>query len=177
MLQPLRPERREFFVNQTLISMKRNLLFAALLALSLPLTTLAQKAVKARSLEGYFLKSSVKDAAEKPYVWVFDSEEEFKNAFGAAATASLKPSAVNFEKEAVVALAAPKTKQPTILSMNVTQKGETLMVNYKMKPEGAEASFTRQPVTLVAIPKTAATGREVVVYNGKEEVQRIGVQQ
>lgn len=157
--------------------MKRSLLFASLLALSLPLATLAQKAVKARPLEGYFLKSSVKDAAEKPYVWVFDNEEAFKNAFGMAATASLKPSSVNFEKETVVALAAPKTKQPTMLSMNVAQKGQTLMVNYKMKPESETESFTRQPVTLVAIPKTVASGKEVVVYNGKEEVQRIGVAQ
>ncbi len=157
--------------------MKKLPVFTLLLALSLPLATLAQKAVKARSLEGYFLKSSVKDAAEKPYVWVFDNEEAFKNAFGAAATASLKPSAVNFEKETVVALAAPKTKQSTALSMNVTQKGQTLLVNYKLKPESETESFTRQPVTLVAIPTTVATGKEVVVYNGKEEVQRIEAQQ
>jgi len=157
--------------------MKKLPIFTLMLALGLPLATLAQKAVKARPLEGYFLKSTVKDAAEKPYVWVFDNEEAFKNAFGAAATASLKPSMVNFEKETVVALAAPKTKQPTQLSMNVAQKGQTLMVNYKMKPEGEEASFTRQPVTLVAIPKTVATGKEVVVFNGKDEVQRIEASQ
>ncbi len=157
--------------------MRKLPVFALLLALSLPLTTLAQKAVKARPLGGYFLKSSVKDAAEKPYVWVFGDEESFTKAFGMATTASNKPTAVNFEKETVVALAAPKTKQPTMLSMNVSQKGNELLVNYQMKPEGTEGAFIRQPVTLVAIPKTVATGKEVLVYNGKEEVQRIGAQQ
>ncbi len=153
--------------------MNRNLFFALLLALGLPLTTLAQKAVKARPLDGYFLKSAVKDAEEKPYVWVFDDQAAFETAFGMATTASNKPTAVNFEKESVVALAAPKTKQPTLISMNVAQQGDELMVKYLMKPDGPEASFTRQPVRLVAIPKAVASGKEVVVYDGKDEVQRI----
>lgn len=153
--------------------MRKNLFFASLLALGLPLTTLAQKAVKARPLDGYFLKSAVKDAEEKPYVWVFDDQAAFETAFGTATTASNKPTAVNFEKESVVALAAPKTRQPTLISMNVAQQGDELMVKYLMKPDGPEASFTRQPVRLVAIPKAVASGKEVVVYDGKDEVQRI----
>jgi|GEM_PF-5946000 len=149
---------------------KKNLFFASLLALGLPLNTLAQKAVKARPLDGYFLKSAVKDAEEKPYVWEFDDQAAFETAFGTATTASNKPTG---EKESVVALAAPKTKQPTMISMNVAQKGDELMVEYLMKPDGPEASFTRQPVRLVAIPKAMASGKAVVVYDGNEEVQRI----
>lgn len=153
--------------------MKKNLIFASLLALSLPLTTLAQKAVKSRPLDGYFLKSSVKDAEEKPYVWVFNDQASFENAFGTATKAGSKTMTINFEKESVVALAAPKTKVPTMLSMTVAQKGSTVMVKYKMKPESDKESFVRRPVTLVAIPKSVATGKEVVVYDNNQEVQRI----
>ncbi|MCY7349115.1 MAG: hypothetical protein LH606_00375 [Cytophagaceae bacterium] len=119
------------------------------------------------------MKSSVKDAEEKSYVWVFADQASFENAFGMATTASSKPTTINFEKESVVALAAPKTKVPTMLSMNVAQQGSTVTVKYKMKPESDKESFVRRPVTLVAIPKAVATGKEVVVYDNNQEVQRI----
>lgn len=150
--------------------MKKVLVIAGLLTLSLPLTTLAQRAVSARPLSGYFLKSKVKDANEKPYAWVINDQSTLDSAFGTAASASGK---VNFEKESIIAVAAPETDVPTNLSVNVTQKGNEVAVKYRMKPEGETKSFRRRPVMLVAVPKSAVTGKEVVVYDGTEEVQRI----
>jgi hypothetical protein len=147
--------------------MKKAFVFAGLLTLSLPLTTLAQRAVSARPLSGYFLKSSVKDANEKPHAWVITDQSALEEAFG-----STQPTTVNFEKESVIAVAAPETDVPTNLAVNVTQKGNELAVKYQMKPDG-DKSFRRRPVRLVAVPKAALTGKEVVVYEGTEEVQRI----
>lgn len=150
--------------------MKKALTLAGLLAVALPLTTLAQRAVSSRPLSGYFLKSKVKEANEKPYAWVITDQSTLDSAFGTAATVS---SPINFEKETVIAVAAPETDVPTNLSMNVTQKGNEVAVKYQMKPESEKSSFKRRPVMLVAVPKAAVTGKEVVVYAGTEEVQRI----
>ena len=151
--------------------MKKALVIAGLLTLSLPLTTLAQRAVSARPLSGYYLKSKVKDANEKPYAWVISDQSTLDSAFGTASTARNK--AINFEKESVIVVAAPETDIPTNLTMNVTQKGDEVAVKYRMKPESEKASFRRRPVMLVAVPKSAVEGKEVVVYDGTEEVQRI----
>lgn len=150
--------------------MKKALVIAGLLTLSPPLTTLAQRAVSARPLSGYFLKSKVKDANEKPYAWVITDQSTLDSAFGTAATTGNKT--INFEKESIIAVAAPETDVPTNLAVNVTQKGNEVAVRYQMKPQG-DKSFRRRPVMLVAVPKTVVTGKEVVVYDGTEEVQRI----
>ncbi len=106
-----------------------------------------------RLLHNYFVRNNVPDGEWRE---LFTSKKAFNARFGMAAFMGPKgkPSTIDFEQEAVLAVISPKQKQEVSLqAQEVTTAGETLTFSY-IHTMGAPLSYTIRPCLLIAIPLT-----------------------
>lgn len=113
-----------------------------------------EKEVSFRIAEKYFLKN---DAPSLPDPKI-DSAEEFQKFFGSATVMGDdgKPTAIDFQRQFVIAVAKPSTNMATELTpVSLVDDGAgTLTLSYKVE-EGEEQSHTIRPALVVIVSKTA----------------------
>ena len=106
-------------------------------------------------VKNYFFRND----AEIPESPVINSSEQFESLFGAAAFMGKggQPTAVNFEKEFIIAVVNPETDcQTELVPESLRMEGGELIFTYQ-ENVGEEQSWTMQPVLLVKVERKYMT--------------------
>lgn len=97
----------------------------------------------------YFIKNDVDELPNK-----INSREEFEKYFGTAALMGKdgKPTAIDFEKEYVIAVTVKASNKSIELQpISLTKAGEEINFDYSVT-EGGETRYTSQPVLIIIVP-------------------------
>lgn len=133
--------------------MRRVLLFLAT-ALAFPSCNHSSD-IPFEEVNNYFFRND----AEIPESPVINSSEQFESLFGAAAFMGKggQPTAVNFEKEFIIAVVNPETDcQTELVPESLRKEGGELIFTYQ-ETVGEEQSWTMQPVLLVKVERKYMT--------------------
>ena len=112
--------------------------------------------IKYTTLENYFVRNDV-DCSKQQRL-IINNKAEFEKYFGMAAHMGGMPTAVNWNKQFVIALVMPETKRATaIYPVNVKATGNNILVfSYQVK-KGDNMSHKIVPFIAVAVDKPAST--------------------
>ena len=108
------------------------------------------------TLENYFVRNDV-DCSKQQRL-IINSKAEFEKYFGMAAHMGGMPTAVNWNKQFVIALVMPETKRATaIYPVNVKATDNNILVFSYMVKKGDNMSHKMVPFIAVAVNKPAST--------------------
>ena len=108
------------------------------------------------TLENYFVRNDV-DCSKQQRL-IINSKAEFEKYFGMAAHMGGMPTAVNWNKQFVIALVMPETKRATaIYPVNVKATDNNILVFSYMVKKGDNMSHKIVPFIAVAVNKPAST--------------------
>lgn len=108
------------------------------------------------TLENYFVRNDV-DCSKQQRL-IINSKAEFEKYFGMAAHMGGMPTAVNWNKQFVIALVMPETKRATaIYPVNVKATDNNILVFSYMVKKGDNMSHSMVPFIAVAVNKPAST--------------------
>ena len=108
------------------------------------------------TLENYFVRNDV-DCSKQQRL-IINSKAEFEKYFGMAAHIGGMPTAVNWNKQFVIALVMPETKRATaIYPVNVKATDNNILVFSYMVKKGDNMSHKMVPFIAVAVNKPAST--------------------
>lgn len=115
------------------------------------------------TLENYYVRNDVDFSKQRRLI--FDNEQDFESFFGKAATMGGLPTAVNWNKQYVVAIVLPETKRATAIEpVSVKVANDNVMVfSYHVK-KGDKMAHSMVPFTAVAIEKPASATKMTVFY-------------
>ena len=109
--------------------------------------------------EGYFFKTGQPIPTD---AIVIQTKEDFEKRFGYATTMSRRPTEIDFEKQAVIAIVLPETDCATEIKIDsVTSKGDDLEVLYSVQV-GEKQSYTIQPLSMILVNKDLVKGNVVL---------------
>ena len=108
------------------------------------------------TLENYFVHNDV-DCSKQQRL-IIDNKADFEKYFGMAAHMGGMPTAVNWNKQFVIALVMPETKRATaIYPVNVKATDNNILVFSYMVKKGDNMSHKMVPFIAVAVNKPAST--------------------
>ena len=119
--------------------------------------------IRYTTLENYFVRNDVDCSKQRRLV--IDNEQDFDAFFGKAATMSGLPTAVNWNKQYVVAIVLPETKRATAIepiAVKVTDN-DVMVFSYHVK-KGDKMAHSMVPFTAVAIDKPASDTKMTIFY-------------
>ena len=119
--------------------------------------------IKYTTLENYFVRNDV-DCSKQQRL-IIDNKADFEKYFGMAAHMGGMPTAVNWNKQFVIALVMPETKRATsVTPVNLKVADNGVMVfSYQVK-KGDKMSHSMVPFTAVAVDKPASTQEMQIFY-------------
>ena len=115
------------------------------------------------TLENYFVRNDVDCSKQRRLI--LDNQQDFDAFFGKAATMSSLPTAINWNKQYVVAIILPETKRATSIepvAVKVTDN-DVMVFSYHVK-KGDKMSHSMVPFTAVAIDKPASNSKMTIFY-------------
>lgn len=119
-------------------------------------TTATTASIPYETANNYFVKNSFKQGMLKnPKI---ESQAAFEQYFGAAPVMgdNGKPTAIDFNKQYVIAVIPPATSNSaTLAATSLKQSGKTITLTYSYK-EGAKQTFTSQPSLILVVDKKYA---------------------
>ena len=115
------------------------------------------------TLENYFVRNDVDGSKQRRLI--FDNQQDFEAFFGKAATMGGQPTAVNWNKQYVVAIVLPETNRATSIEPVAVKVADDKITvfSYHVK-KGDKMSHTMVPFTAVAIDKPASATEMTVFY-------------
>jgi len=105
-----------------------------------------------REAKNYFFRND----AEIPANPLVETQEQFETLFGMATTMGPdgKPTAIDFDKEFVIAVVPGETNRPTTIEPKGLYKaGDSLVFNYKLNQKDEDQGFTTQPVFIAIVSR------------------------
>lgn len=101
--------------------------------------------------EHYFLRNNV-DARKVPVQ--IKTQAEFDRYFGMAAVMGGQPTAIDFDRQFVIAIVLPETTHSTAIHPGpLTDAGESLQLEYRVSVAPEENTWTSVPVSLLIVDK------------------------
>lgn len=117
-----------------------------------------------KEAEHYFLRNDT-DGRSVPAE--ITTRRELERHFGMAAVMGGLPTAIDFEREFVIAIVLPETNHGTTIHPGtLTDEGDALKLEYRVSTAAEENSWTQVPVSLLVVDKKYDRGR--VVLDRKE---------
>ena len=115
------------------------------------------------TLENYYVRNDVDCSKQRRLI--FDNEQDFEAFFGMVATMGGLPTAVNWNKQYVVAIVLPETKRATAIEPIAVKVAEdnVIVFSYHVK-KGDKMAHSMVPFTAVAIDKPASAAKMTVFY-------------
>ena len=138
--------------------MKKLLLTACICAILAACSTASK--VEFAEANGFFFKNNQPTPTE---ALVIRNTAELEEHFGYATTMSSRPTAIDFTKQAAIAIVLPVTDHDTQISVaEVTAKGSDLEVAYTVKT-GEKQSYSIQPLAILVVDKALVNGKVTAV--------------
>ena len=117
-----------------------------------------------KEAEHYFLRNDT-DGSKVPVK--IETRQEFDRHFGMAAVMGGLPTAIDFEREFVIAIVLPETNHSTTIHPGkLTDEGDSLKLEYGVSTGVEENSWTQVPLSLLVVDKKYDRGE--VVLSRKE---------
>ena len=92
------------------------------------------------------------------------TQKEFARHFGMAAVMGGQPTAIDFDRQFVIAVVLPETNHTTTIRPGIlTDEGEALKLEYGLSISPEENTWTAVPLSLLVIDKRYERGNVVLV--------------
>jgi len=119
------------------------------LALCLIAALACESGVPYKVADHYFFRNDA-TIPENP---IITTQDEFESLFGMAAVMGGLPTAIDFEKEFVLALVLPETDCPTTIHpKSLSAEGDTLTLTYKLDIK-TKYTYTMQPCSILIVDR------------------------